>query len=203
MKYIYLLIMACFLVFPFTANAGNHEAYFVLQGQGQFPPNPKEPNKTWNFVIKSTNWAFIKEARKRVYGTYDGGENNVAGYVQMGREDWNRGYDFHLDEKKLTFFENAIELCDGTPWYINNDIQGWLDSVPKGIWCPWSSKVVKEVNLECPAVVYSDTKCRNYMKRAGYPHRFPCVAQQCSKRKLIKLPGIVKENHSKPRSRAR
>jgi len=39
--------------------------------------------------------------------------------------------------------ETSIELCDGTPRMVENDIGYWVDKV--GHFCPWQSYAVSEL----------------------------------------------------------
>jgi len=40
--------------------------------------------------------------------------------------------------------EVSIELCDGTPSFVEENLDYWLDTVHT--YCPWSSKVVSIKN---------------------------------------------------------
>jgi hypothetical protein len=48
---------------------------------------------------------------------------------------WNCQWDFHMVPSSITFTEIAIEICDGTPSYVNNHCSDFA----RGSYCPWSA----------------------------------------------------------------
>jgi hypothetical protein len=110
------------------------------------------------------------------------------GGVVAGAMPYNPMWPFHLDEKSINFFEYAIELCDGTPGSIQNDFEHWIKTVRK--WCPWGSKLEKEVTREviasrnqvCPAVIknYTTKECLGFFSQEEFPFSNTiCQARAC------------------------
>ena len=52
---------------------------------------------------------------------------------------WN----FRVDPSAVHFADATIELCDGRPSYIDENLTDWLEQV--GSWCPWGAEVVSVV----------------------------------------------------------
>jgi hypothetical protein len=52
----------------------------------------------------------------------------------------NVPWSWHLDPEQTEMAEISIELCDGTPEFVEEDLQYWLDQV--GRYCPWSARLV-------------------------------------------------------------
>jgi hypothetical protein len=102
--------------------------------------SPKE-----TFFIALSNPALIEEAR----AIADGREKlkvHVSGKVVRGAAPYNPPWRFHLDPDSINFFETSIEVCDATTSYVEEHLAEVGDHfLPHGIWCPWGSRVVREV----------------------------------------------------------
>jgi hypothetical protein len=69
---------------------------------------------------------------------------HVSGMLVRGDGGFNSPWPWHLDPDTVRMAEISIELCDGRPSLIEEDLEYWLDTV--GNYCPWSSKVVSITN---------------------------------------------------------
>jgi hypothetical protein len=75
-------------------------------------------------------------------------KRHVMGAVIPSRAVYNPSWSFHLAPNSISFFENAIEVCDANVTYIESH----LDEVggaflPKSHWCPWNSWLKREIAL--------------------------------------------------------
>ena len=65
---------------------------------------------------------------------------------------WNCEWDFHMDPKTIMFSRAAIELCDGTPSYVNSH----CSEFGGGAYCPWSAQLTLlrdcRTSALCPVV---------------------------------------------------
>jgi hypothetical protein len=65
---------------------------------------------------------------------------------------WNCEWDFHMAPESITFAHAAIELCDGTPSYVNSHCAEFGG----GSYCPWSAQLTVlrdcRTNPLCPLV---------------------------------------------------
>lgn len=57
-----------------------------------------------------------------------------------GQADHNEPYSWHMDPEDISMAEVTIELCDGSPSYVDENIGEWQDQV--GRYCPWSADLV-------------------------------------------------------------
>ncbi|GAA2847666.1 hypothetical protein GCM10010517_04770 [Streptosporangium fragile] len=115
--------------------AAESEAYFEFD----YPPLPER------VVFKLTDPARIQEARDILSGT-QADRTHVLGRIVKRPVPYNPGWDFHLDPASISFFQVAIEVCDARPQYVEDH----LDEVggaflPGAIWCPWGSRLLREV----------------------------------------------------------
>jgi hypothetical protein len=97
------------------------------------------------FVIKLVEMDKIVHARRIL----SGGEIqriHIGGKIIKQSVNYNPGWSYHLDPQSIDFFEYAVEVCDAAITYIEEhlpEIGG--STLPNNIWCPWSSKIVKEL----------------------------------------------------------
>lgn len=64
-----------------------------------------------------------------------------------GEADHNLPWSWHLDAEEIEMAEMTIEVCDGTPSYVEEHVDEFADTV--GRYCPWSARLVSvDVLLE-------------------------------------------------------
>lgn len=63
------------------------------------------------------------------------------GPLATGNGGYNLNWGWHYTDYTLT--ETAIELCDGTPSYVQANLTEWLATVKS--YCPWPAYVVAEL----------------------------------------------------------
>jgi hypothetical protein len=71
------------------------------------------------------------ERRVHINGKISAGEGN------------NSPWKWHFNDGEWTLAEMSIELCDGRPSHVNENLEQWLREV--GSYCPWASYVSKEL----------------------------------------------------------
>jgi hypothetical protein len=64
----------------------------------------------------------------------------VTGRLAIGDGGFNAPWSWHLDPFSTTMAEFSIELCDGVPSDVENNLATWLFQVRT--FCPWSSEVI-------------------------------------------------------------
>ena len=97
------------------------------------------------FVIALTDPATIAEARAIVDGQQPT-KVHVTGLVVAGEAAYNRPWHFYLDPSSISFFELSTEVCDAATSYVEAhlaEVGGAF--LPGRRWCPWSSRVIAEV----------------------------------------------------------
>ncbi len=69
----------------------------------------------------------------------------VSGTVTAGNGGFNNLWSWHLDPLSIVLGNSFIEVCDGMPSWVENNLAQWLGKT----YCPWSSRVVS-VSLNPP-----------------------------------------------------
>jgi hypothetical protein len=87
------------------------------------------------FVLRVSDAETIRLARERLAGR---GTGFPAGPVRRGDGGFNAPWSWHLDPAETRIVEAAIEVCDGTPSYV----EAHLDEFPT--YCPWGAVIVSE-----------------------------------------------------------
>lgn len=93
------------------------------------------PGQTFKVLIKDPSSAAEAES---LIG--QGNKRIIVGPVRRGDGGVNAPWAWHLDPDSISFADQTIELCDGTPDYVNRNLDSWIDSV--GNYCPWSTEIV-------------------------------------------------------------
>jgi hypothetical protein len=102
------------------------------------PPDPD------TFVVKLEDRRLIAHARELISGKTQA-RPHVSGIIVKKQAAYNRPWRFHLAPKSISFFDNAVEVCDSTIRGIDEH----LDEVggaflPGNRWCSWSSHLIEE-----------------------------------------------------------
>jgi len=89
------------------------------------------------FTLRATDTETIQQ----LIDNHNGKNNfHVTGTLVKGDGGFNSPWSWHLDPSSVRMAEVSIELCDGTPSFVEENLDYWLDTVHT--YCPWSSKVV-------------------------------------------------------------
>lgn len=67
----------------------------------------------------------------------------IHGVVLRGHGGFNEPYLWHLEPASVTFPDLAMELCDGRPEFVEEDLDYWVDTI--GYYCPWGAQIVRRV----------------------------------------------------------
>lgn len=98
------------------------------------------------FIIKLTDPDKIKHARDILSGN-ETKAIHVIGKIVKEPVPYNPNWSFHLDPDSISFFESALEVCDATIEQVEDHLDEACGSfLPDCTWCPWSSRLVKEVH---------------------------------------------------------
>ena len=67
-----------------------------------------------------------------------------SGRVVKGGVPYNSPWSWHIDSEDITMAEATVELCDGTPSYLEWHLDEWIETV--GYFCPWAAKLILVVD---------------------------------------------------------
>ena len=104
------------------------------------------PEPIGTFVVQVGSEQFSIRVVDQV--TYDqlnarrqsGIEGVILGRVAKGNGGFNGSWSWHLVPSTIEVPDASIELCDGTPSYLEAHRDEWITSVRN--YCPWGAKVI-------------------------------------------------------------
>jgi hypothetical protein len=108
---------------------------FRFRVEGAKPPDDE-------FLAAATNSLLIAKARAELSLPLDERRLHVGGAIAPGNGG-NLAWSWHFVPDEWDLVEESVELCDGTPRMVEDDLEYWLDTV--GSFCPWGSRVVEEM----------------------------------------------------------
>jgi hypothetical protein len=88
---------------------------------------------TETFVLRTSHPETIRLAHLALEGK---SAAFPLGPLRPGDGGWNAPWSWHLDPEETRMVEAAIEVCDGTPSYV----EAHLEDFPT--YCPWGGRVV-------------------------------------------------------------
>ncbi|GAM19115.1 hypothetical protein SAMD00019534_022900, partial [Acytostelium subglobosum LB1] len=125
------IIAALLLVTIALAQARN--AYFVFSDDVD------------EFTIKLSDPATIQHARALLSGATTE-KPHIMGKVVAQDAWYNWEWSYQLNSTTIKFFDFAIEVCDASISYVEEHLQEVGGAfLPGNTWCPWGSRLVREV----------------------------------------------------------
>jgi hypothetical protein len=120
--------------FSITVVGSTTDAYFkVTDGTGNN-----------DFVIKLTDPAKIQNARDQINGVVP--KLSITGLIIKSTADYNPNYSYHFDPDTIDFFEVAVEVCDATFDYTEDNLADAGGAFLPGLQlCPWNSLLLEEI----------------------------------------------------------
>ena len=92
------------------------------------------------FVVEVTSAAQIDQMEARLAS---GVEGVVSGELLAGDGGHNEPWSWHMVPESVHAPDMAIELCDGRPSMVEDDLTYWIDTV--GQFCPWGATVTERL----------------------------------------------------------
>ena len=68
---------------------------------------------------------------------------HIHGTIGWGNGGYNLNWSWHFIPEEWNLVELSIEVCDGLPSHVENDLKYWIEDM--GYFCPWSSYVIMEL----------------------------------------------------------
>jgi hypothetical protein len=92
------------------------------------------------FRLWTTNPTTIADLFALKAGTSQANIPNGPILPGAGQGDHNHPWTWHIDPEGTVMAENTIEVCSGTPSYVESTLADWL---ALGQYCPWGAVLVK------------------------------------------------------------
>lgn len=93
------------------------------------------------FVVRVTDEAQATQLEARLAS---GAEAVLSGELAAGDGGFNAPWSWHLTPSTVHAPDVAIEVCDGRPSMVEEDLTYWLDTVER--FCPWGATVVARLD---------------------------------------------------------
>jgi hypothetical protein len=87
------------------------------------------------FIAVTTNPELIGKVHAQLALPAEQRRQHINGPIARGNGGHNQNWSWHFTPDGWNLVETSIELCDGTPRLVENDIAYWVDRV--GRFCPW------------------------------------------------------------------
>lgn len=99
---------------------------------------------SYTIVAKTSEPEVISAIEDELQKPFDERNMHINGEIARGNEGYNSDWSWHFIENQWSLAEISTEVCDGRPGFVEEDLDYWVDQV--GNFCPWSARVVGEVN---------------------------------------------------------
>jgi hypothetical protein len=93
------------------------------------------------FRVWTTNPQTIHDLHELLQGTSTANIPNGRILRGPGRAKHNAPYHWHLDSQDITMADAKIEVCDGLPSYVEENVDEFVERVRR--YCPWAAKLVE------------------------------------------------------------
>lgn len=88
------------------------------------------------FVVRVTTRAQVDDMEARLSS---GAEGVINGALEAGDGGFNTSWSWHMVPASVEAVDVSIEVCDGRPSMVEENLDYWLDTV--GRFCPWNAVV--------------------------------------------------------------
>jgi hypothetical protein len=139
----------------FIADAGAFLALFCIilllaltscdskSGRVTFEFGMDRGDKNALFLATTSESEIIMRARAELTKPEAERRLHINGRIAEGN-DGNLGWNWHFVDNEWSLEEISIEVCDGSPQYVEENLDEWLSTVPGSLFCPWHSFVLRE-----------------------------------------------------------
>ncbi|MGH6745831.1 hypothetical protein [Novosphingobium sp.] len=99
------------------------------------------------FIFELTDEDKIAHARRILSGE-EQEKVHVTGRIRKRTAPYNPKWSYHLEPATIDFFAVAIEVCDADMRYVEDHLDEACGAFLPGChWCPWDSRLVREVEV--------------------------------------------------------
>lgn len=134
--YLILLLLPLFMTACGTDSNDDDTRYY------EFTHESDEVDYT--LIAKTSDPEVIAQVEEELSRPFDERTRHINGEIARGNDGYNGDWSWHFVENRWTLAEISTEVCDGRPSFVEEELDYWIDQV--GRFCPWSSRVVGEVN---------------------------------------------------------
>jgi hypothetical protein len=99
-----------------------------------------------DFIAKTADPELINKITAEMQNPLDQRFLHIHGRIDRGNDGYNQDWSWHFIPGEWDLAEMSIEVCDGTPSYVEEHLDEWLSM--QDSFCPWDSYVKEEVSNE-------------------------------------------------------
>ncbi len=115
------------------------------------PPGPRTfvfgmhniPDAQGQFLAATSDAAVLQKLAAQLALPAADRNLHISGPIERGTGSDNLSWHWRFVESRWDMVEVSIELCDGTPEMVEQDVDKWVQDV--GVFCPWNSYVQREL----------------------------------------------------------
>jgi hypothetical protein len=96
-----------------------------------------------DFIAKTSDPELIDQIAAELENPPDQRFLHIHGRIDRGNDGYNLNWSWHFIPCEWELAEMSIEVCDGTPSYVEENLDEWLSM--QDAFCPWDSYVKEEV----------------------------------------------------------
>jgi hypothetical protein len=100
------------------------------------------PDSQGQFVAATSDPAVLGKLEAELAVPANQRSLHIHGPIASGSGGHNLSWSWHFVPDQWDMVEMSIELCDGTPQLVEDDLDYWIETV--GTFCPWASYVQYE-----------------------------------------------------------
>ncbi|MBC8214638.1 MAG: carboxypeptidase regulatory-like domain-containing protein [Candidatus Marinimicrobia bacterium] len=104
----------------------------------------------YEFVVATSDESTIQACQTQLALPEDQRTLHIDGALDYGNGGFNSPWSWHIIPNEWQLVEMSIELCDGLPQYIEEDLDYWINDV--GQFCAWSGYIKEEIDLDQVAI---------------------------------------------------
>ncbi len=121
-------------------------SFSALKAQSVFEFAMKNRIGSQNFFAITSDPAVIELCRRQLELPENKRNLHINGEIDYGSGGHNENWNWHFVPGKWTLAEASVEVCDGNPPMLEDDLSYWIDTL--GQFCPWNSIVIREVTSD-------------------------------------------------------
>ena len=105
------------------------------------------PDYDQNFITITSDTDVISLLEQQLALSLEERNWHINGAIDYGNGGHNLGWGWHFIPNEWIIAQASIEICDGNPDMIEEDLYYWIDIL--GSFCPWNSVVYREIPGIC------------------------------------------------------
>ena len=105
---------------------------------------PTIHNKTPYFIVRASDSLLLEIIENEISKPLGERFKHINGTIVRGNGDYNYDWSWRFEDNTWTIVEISIELCDGNPFYIEENLDYYINTI-NGNYCPWSSQIDREM----------------------------------------------------------